>query len=579
MAILSRSQPRTRRASGPAGIDQRHPLATGLLYAAGLPEASIGESDGSPYFDRTNSLLANLAQPIGTPHGYYLANIPSRVSEPYGMALSFNGNADYFSASKAYTRSFTGTANGAAADESCLIVCTPRSSTGSQLLMGYAHVWSSSLADYGRGIGFEGGNLMAWGTSAQNGKKLTAAMPTLNRPVVIAARFGVSGFLMVDGRVVAAGDMSHSWSYRFALGCGVAATDDLALAPYNGSMGARFWWRRGLTEGELAELSRNPHALFRDRRRRSFVVSSGTSPVTIDLSATYAVQSIATSDSAATYAIRAAVSADLGASFAIRTAAQADAAASFVVRGSASADAAASFAIRGAVSADSSAAYAVRTSAAADLAAAFVVGSVAVTLDLPAGYAIRTSATADAAGSYAIRTTSTSDASASYSIRTTASADASAAYTVRASAQADAASTFAIRTSASADLAGAFAIINAGVVVADFASSYNVRGTAQADASAAFAIRTAAQADRAAAFVVRGAAQADMVGAYDIINALAVSADLVASWKITGTVARDLFAAYAVGEVLAEASPGFTAAPGVGAPLVARFAPPTFRGN
>lgn len=388
-----------------------------------------------------------------------------------------------------------------------------------------------------------------------------------------AMRLFVDGVQEASGTAPAGSYGSHN---RYGVG---VLTRGAVEQLWNGGIVAAAMYQTEFSAALAAEVSLSPRILFSHRRRRLFVVSSGTSPVTTDLSATYAVQSIATSDSAATYAIRAAISADLGASFAIRTAAQADAAASFVVRGSASADAAASFAIRGAVSADSSSAYAVRTSAAADLAAAFVVGAASVTLDLPAGYAIRTSATADGTGSYAIRTTSTSDASASYSIRTTASADASAAYTVRASAQADAASTFAIRTSASADLAGAFAIINAGVVVADFSSSYNVRGTAQADSAASFAIRTSAEADRAAAFVVRGAAQSDMVGAYDIINALAVSSDLVASWKITGTVARDLFAAYAVGEVLAEASPGFTAAPGVGAPLVARFAPPTFRGQ
>ena len=435
-----------------------------------------------------------------------------------------------------------------------------------RLMIGAGNRWQFQIRD------FTGGATNVTGTSTPASGMAGCAVATVGGQGGTMRLF-VDGVLEATGTAPGSGLGTHNRT-----GVGIL-TRGAVETPWNGGLIVSAIYPTEFSAALAAEVSVNPRILFARRRRRLFVVSSGTSPVTTDLSATYAVKSTASSDSAATYAIRSAVSADLGASFAVRTAAQADAAASFVVRGAASADAAASFAIRGAVSADSSAAYAVRTSAAADLAAAFVVGAASVTLDLPAGYAIRTSATADGTGSYAIRATSTSDASASYSIRTTASADASAAYTVRASAQADAASTFAIRTSASADLAGAFAIVNAGVVVSDFSSSYNVRTTAQADASASFAIRAAAQADRSAAFVVRGAAQADMLGTYDILNAITVSSDLVASWKITGTVARDLFAAYAVGEVLAEASPGFTAAPGVGAPLVARFAPPTFRGH
>ncbi len=566
-----------RKRGSTQGIAQiaRGPLSDGLIYAAGVLGVGRGVSDGSAYFERSDPLLHNAAQPKGSQHGFYTGDVPSRVGTPYGQGLRFDGTK------KAYTQSIVGPANGAAADESCVIVCSLGSSSGSQNILGYANVWSTSLADYGRGVGIEGGQLMAWGASAQNGKKITATLPTLNKHVVIGVRFAVDGALFVDGVKVASGDLSHSWGYNLSLGVALGLAENLELARLTGTIGPRAWWRRALSDGQLSRLTADisaPLDIFQGRRRRLFVVSSGTSPVTTDFSATYAVQSTATSDSAATYAIRSAVSADIGASFAVRTAAQADASASFVVRGSASADAAASFAIRGAASTDSAASYAVRTSAAADLAAAFVVGSASVTTDLPTSYAIRGSATSDSAASYAVRGSASSDSVATFAIRTSAQADRAASFVVLGAAQADAAAAYAIRTAASSDLAGAFSILNAGVVVTDLGASFSIRGAAQSDAAAAFSIRTSAETDRSAAYAVRGAAQTDLVGAYDIINALAVSADLSATWTVTGSILRDLFASYAVGEVLAEASPGFTAG-GAGAPLVARFAPPTFRGN
>lgn len=577
MAILSRRQPWRRPPQGGAEI-LRGEFADGLIYAAGYQNAPLGQTDGSAYFGRGDTLSNNLAQQRGSMHGYYVGDIPPRVSTPYGPALLFSGAPSGGIVSKSYTQSIVGAANGASVDESCVVVCSLGSSSGSQAIMGFANVWSTSLADYGRGIGVEGGLLMAWGASAQNGKKITATLPDLNKPIVIAARFGVNGCLMVDGRIVATGDTSHSWAYNLSVGIAIGIAETSTVGAFNGIIGPRHWWRRGLSNGQLMRASELARAMLQPRRRRLFVVSSGTSPVTTDFSATYAVQSTATSDSAATYAIREAVSADLGASFAVRAAAESDASASFVVRGSASADAAASFVIRGAVSTDSAASYAVRTSATADLAAAFVVGSASVTTDLPTSYAIRGSATSDSAASYAVRGSASSDSVATFAIRTSAQADRAASFVVLGAAQADAASSYAIRTAASSDLAGAFSILNAGVVVTDLGASFSIRGAAQSDAAAAFSIRTLAETDRSAAYAVRGAAQTDLVGAYDVINALAVSADLSATWTVTGSILRDLFASYAVGEVLAEASPGFTAG-GAGAPLVARFAPPTFRGN
>jgi len=257
------------------GIDWSHPSAAGLLYAGGVPIASRGGSDGSSFFERTDGLLANLAGPRGSLHGYYLDNVPPRVSTPYGLASYFNGDTDVYTTGKAYTLDLTGVANGAASNESCLVICTPEQSTGSQNIMGFSTVFSSSLSDYGRGIGIESGQFMAWGASASNGKRLYGTLTTLGRPVVLAARFATDGFLMVNGVVVASGDMSHSWGYKFAVGNAIATVESNAIAPFKGAIGMKYWWRRGCSAGELSDLSRELWGLIQPRVTPIFFTAGG----------------------------------------------------------------------------------------------------------------------------------------------------------------------------------------------------------------------------------------------------------------------------------------------------------------
>lgn len=256
-------------ATGPGAIDWLNPITRGLIYAGGDVFAPPGSTDGSLYFARSNGLLSNVAQAAGTQHGYFTGDVPDVVGSPFGPALNFDGTR------KVYTQSITGVANGAASDESCVVVCTFGSSAGSQHLFGMGNVFSSSLADYGRGIGVEGGNLFAWGASASNGKKLTATLPPLNTPCVIAVRFSVDGAVYVNGQKVASGDMSHSWTYYLATGCAVAASESIELANFTGLIGPRRWWRRGLRDNELQALSINPQLIYRQQPRVSFPTIGG----------------------------------------------------------------------------------------------------------------------------------------------------------------------------------------------------------------------------------------------------------------------------------------------------------------
>ena len=251
-------------ATGPGAIDWLNPITRGLIYAGGDVFAPPGSTDGSAYFARSNGLLSNVAQAAGTQHGYFTGDVPDVVGSPFGPALNYDG------AKKAFTQSITGAANGLSPDESCVVVCTFGSSTGSQHLFGFGNVFSSSLADYGRGVGVEGGNLFVWGASASNGKKLTATLPPLNTPCVIAVRFAVDGAVYVNGQKVASGDMSHSWDYYLSTGCAVGAVESIELAKFTGLVGPRRWWRRGLRDNELQALSINPQLIYRQQPRQSF---------------------------------------------------------------------------------------------------------------------------------------------------------------------------------------------------------------------------------------------------------------------------------------------------------------------
>lgn len=251
-------------ATGPGAIDWLNPITRGLIYAGGDAFAPPGSTDGSAFFARTHGLLSNTAQAAGTQHGYFTGDVPDVVGSPFGLALNFDGTR------KVYTQSITGVASGAASDESCVVVCTFGSSTGSQHLFGFGNVFSSSLSDYGRGVGVESGQVMAWGASASNLKRVYATLPPLNTPCVIAVRFAVDGAVYINGQKVGSGDMSHSWGYWLATGCAVAAIETVEVANFTGLIGPRRWWRRGLRDNELQALSINPQLIYRQQPRQSF---------------------------------------------------------------------------------------------------------------------------------------------------------------------------------------------------------------------------------------------------------------------------------------------------------------------
>jgi len=282
--------------SGARAIDWANPITRGLIYAGGDVPAPPGSTDGSAYFTRTHGLLSNVAQAAGTQHGYFAADVPDAVGAPFGPALNFDGTR------KVFTQSITGVASGLATDESCVVVCTFGSSSGSQHLFGFGTVFSTSLSDYGRGVGVESGQVMAWGASASNLKRVYATLPPLNTPCVIAVRFAVDGAVYINGQKVGSGDMSHSWGYYLATGCAVAATESVEVANFTGLIGPRRWWRRGLRDDELQALSVNPQLIYRQQPRVSFptIGGGGVSVTPTGVSATGSVGSVTVSGKAST---------------------------------------------------------------------------------------------------------------------------------------------------------------------------------------------------------------------------------------------------------------------------------------
>lgn len=281
MSMLATREVRKNPPQAVPRIIRAHRLSRGLIYAGGAGIAPPGSTDGSAYFTRTNGLLANVAQAAGSMHGYFTGDVPDIRSTAFGPALYFDGTR------KVYTQSIVGPANGAAPDETCLVICSLGSSSGSQHIFGYGSVWSTSLADYGRGIGIEGGQLLAWGASATNGKKIGVTLPALNVPVVLAARFsgpsspGGTGAVFVNGAKAGSGDMSHAWSYYLAAGSGVAAIESQELANFTGLIGLRLWWRRGLNDEEILSISQNPWQIFSNPEAFTFPSTSGTSTRTV----------------------------------------------------------------------------------------------------------------------------------------------------------------------------------------------------------------------------------------------------------------------------------------------------------
>lgn len=95
-------------------------------------------------------------------------------------------------------------------------------------------------------------------------------------------------------------------------------------------------------------------------------------------------------------------------------------------------------------------------------------------------------------------------------------------------------------------------------VTADLSATYTITGTASADASAAYGIRGAVQADASAAYNLRGAVQADASAAYAIGGAVTASLDATYEILSADSVSADLPAAYVIqGIVQADASAAY----------------------
>ena len=228
---------------------------------------------------------------------------------------------------------------------------------------------------------------------------------------------------------------------------------------------------RGLGDAEVAALSRNPWQLFRPVQRRVYFdmgAGGGTSPVSSDQSASYAIRGSVSSDQAASYAIRSSVNADLSASYNIQTAS--------------------------AVSSDLSSGYEIRTSAQSDVSAEYAIRS-SVQADAGAAYIVRGAAQSDATAAYLLRGAASSDLSSAYEIQTASGVGASldASYNVRAAVQSDAYAAYDLRTAVGAISEHAFMV--RGLVSSDLDASYTVE-----------AAITQVYADLQAAYLVDGGA-------------------------------------------------------------------------
>lgn len=273
--------------ANPAPIDPRWSSRLTAVY--GLDWGMDGDPDGSLFYARAEPQMRNVLGTRGGMHSYYTTDVPAPTMTEVGRGLYYDGTRN------AYTTALTGLANGASADEACIVCFIPMSSTGSQNIMGYANVWSTSLADYGRGIGIEGGNLMAWGASAQNGKKVSVALPALNTFNTVGVRFSSSGAVYLNGVEMANGsDLSHSFGYYLACGSAHAAIEGTGTAKFTGKLALRAWFRDGLTNAELEELTANPLKLFSPRRRLYLVGAAAPSGTTINATVGNAVAAGAT---------------------------------------------------------------------------------------------------------------------------------------------------------------------------------------------------------------------------------------------------------------------------------------------
>lgn len=284
--------------ANPAPIDRRWDSRLTAVY--GLDWGVDAEPDGSLYYARSEPQMRNvLGNNKGGMHSYFASEMPVPTMTEIGRGLYYDGTKN------AYTAGLTGLANGASPDEACIVCFIPMSSSGSQNLMGYSNVWSTSLSDYGRGVGIEGGQLMAWGASAVNLKRFSVTLPALNTFNVVGVRFSASGAIYLNGVEMAdAKDFSHSWGYYLAAGSAHGVADGSGVARFTGKLALRAWFRDGLTNAELEELTANPLKLFAPRRRLYLVGAAPPAGTTINATVGNAVAagSAATVSSAITVA-------------------------------------------------------------------------------------------------------------------------------------------------------------------------------------------------------------------------------------------------------------------------------------
>jgi len=409
------------------------------------------------------------------------------------------------------------------------------------------------------------GQVIALGTSS-------GAALGVNTDCVLGVTYdGATVKFYRDGRLLSSATSTQTFTVEssgrlFAAGGGTNS--------FNGAIGLHADFSTALGEDDMRAITARPSILFEPEAVYTYYVASSVTPVTSDIDASYIVQSSVSADASSAFAVIAAVSADSAAVYVLRGSVSADASSAFAVIAAVSADSAAVYVLRGSVSADASASYSVRAAVVADSSAAYSVRAQA-SADLAPEFLVRASAQADQAASFSVRSSEQADRSAAYVVLTSAVSDVSAAYAVRGAAQADASSSYAIRAAALSDLTGLFELLTAGVAISDISAEFGVRGAAQSDLVAEFSARTSAQADRSVDYVVRAAAAGDLAGSYNVLNVSPASADIVAGWAIAGTAALGLVASYSVGDVLAQASPGYTAG-GPQEPRAAYLRPPRF---
>lgn len=137
----------------------------------------------------------------------------------------------------------------------------------SQSLIGWLSNFNGNNITYGRGLVLDGGVIKAVGSN-QNNKIISSGITAVTGvDYIIAARFGVAGALAVNGIIVGTGDTSYGWSYSFGIGGGLADTVYSPTYRATAHIFAVMGFNTGLTNTELAALTRNPWQIFSSDRR------------------------------------------------------------------------------------------------------------------------------------------------------------------------------------------------------------------------------------------------------------------------------------------------------------------------